>query len=523
MSERYILSIDLGTGGPKVALFSSVGQFIAYEYERNAVNLLPHGGAEQDPREWWRSIKAALQRLLARRLVPVEQIEALCCTSQWSGTVAVDRAGKPLMNAMIWLDSRGADYIRKVTSGLLKVQGYDLFKLLTWLGLTGGVPALVGKDPIAHILFIKHERPEIYQQTYKFLEPKDYLNLCLTGKFAASYDSITLHWLTDTRDLTKVDYSSRLLRLATLERDKFPDLRTAVEILGPLQPSAAEELGLGDDVQVVMGTPDLQSAALGSGAARDYQAHLYIGTSSWIGCHIPKRKTDVISNIAALPSAIPDRYLVCNEQETSGECLNFLRDNILFPKDELMSGASPPDFYQALDRIAERVPAGSGRLIFTPWLYGERTPVDDHKLRGGFYNLSLETRREQMIRAVFEGVAYNTRWLLGKVEKFIDRRIEALNVVGGGANSEVWCQIFADVLDREIRQTRMPILANARGAAYLAGAALGTLKFEDIDERIEIARHYLPEPGNREVYDQLFAEFLNIYKRNRSIYARLNE
>ena len=523
MDEGYILSIDLGTSGPKVALFTCEGQFIAYEFERNTVTLLPHGGAEQDPQEWWRAIRTATQRLLAHGLVPVEKIEALCCTGQWSGTVAVDRADKPLMNAIIWMDARGAPYIQKLTGGLVEVQGYGVLKLLTWLRLTGGVPGHAGKDPIAHILYIRHAHPEIYRQTYKFLEPKDYINLCLTGKFAASYDSITLHWLTDTRDLSRVDYSERLLRLSGMEREKFPDLRPAVEILGPLQPSAAQELGLHENVQVVMGTPDLQSAALGSGAARDYQAHLYIGTSSWIGCHVPRKKTDVFHNLAALPSAIPDRYLLCDEQQTSGACLGFLGDNIFVLKDELLRATGMADIYQAFDCIAERVPAGSGDLIFTPWLYGERTPVDDHTVRGGFYNLSLETRGEHLVRAVFEGVAYNTRWLFGYVEKFIGRRIEALNAIGGGAKSNVWCQILADVLGCEIHQTRMPILANARGAAYLAGVALGRMRFDDIDSRIEIARRYQPDPEKRKVYDRLYREFLNIYRRNRAIYARLNE
>ncbi|HSF80085.1 MAG TPA: FGGY-family carbohydrate kinase [Anaerolineales bacterium] len=520
--ERYILSIDLGTSGPKVALFTTEGRFVAYEYERNEVILLPRGGAEQDPQDWWRAIKIATRRLLERKLAPVERIEALSCTTQWSGTVAVDRDGQPLMNAIIWMDARGAAYIPEIAGGMFKVQGYNIFRLLTWLRLTGGIPGHAGKDPIAHILYIKHEQPEVYQQTYKFLEPKDYINLRLTGKFAASYDSITLHWLTDTRDLTRVDYSERLLSLAGMERDKFPDLRPAVEILGSLQPSAAEELGLHPNVQVMMGTPDVQSAALGSGAARDFAAHLYIGTSSWIGCHVPHKKTDILHNLAALPSAIPDRYLVCNEQQTSGACLTFLRDNILYHKDELGIETDLPDIYKVFDRIAERVPAGSGNLIFTPWLYGERTPVDDHKVRGGLYNLSLDTKREHIIRAVYEGVAYNARWLFGYVEKFIGKRIEWLNVIGGGAISNVWCQIFADVLDREIRQVEQPILANARGAAYLAAVALGTMRFDEIDERIEIARQYQPNPENRKVYDQLFKEFLNIYRHNSPINARLN-
>jgi xylulokinase len=520
--NQYVLAIDLGTSGPKVALYSTKGEYVGYEFEATPLHLLPDGGAEQDPEDWWNAIKKASKRLLARALIPKEAIVALCCTTQWSGTVPVDRAGNALSNAIIWMDSRGANHVKRITGGIVQVEGYGLRKLVTWLRLTGGIPAHSGKDSIAHILYLKHERPEIYSAAYKFLEPKDYLNLRLTGKFAASYDSIALHWVTDNRNISHVAYDDGLCKLSTVDRDKLPDLQRAVDILGPLTQQAANDLALSDNVQVVMGTPDVMSAAIGSGAVRDYEGHLYLGTSSWLTCHVPFKKTDISHNIASLPSAIPGRYFVADEQETAGACLNYLRDYIVFPDDELATGSKPPNSYQVFDRIAARVPPGSDKLIFTPWLYGERTPVEDHLVRGGFHNQSLKTTRAEVVRAVFEGVAYNSRWLLGAVEGFIGRRFEALNMIGGGANSDVWCQIHADVLDRSIRQMKEPILANVRGAALLAAVALGRLTFDDIPGRTQIAHTYQPNHENRKLYDELFKEFVNIYKSNRKIYARLN-
>ncbi len=520
--SKYILAIDLGTNGPKVALVSTHGELVGYEFEENRVILLPGGGAEQDPDEWWRTIATASRRLLARNLAPVDDIVGVCCTSQWSGTVPVDREGRHLMNAIIWMDSRGAPYVKALTGGHLTIEGYAVTKLLTWLRLTGGIPGHSGKDPIAHILYLRHQHPEVYRATYKFLEPKDYLNLRLTGQFAASYDSITLHWVTDNRNLAQVDYDKRLLRLATLERDQLPDLKQAVDVLGPLTPQAAADLGLPAGRPVVMGTPDVQSAAIGSGAVRDYEGHLYVGTSAWLTCHVPFKKTDIAHNMATIPSAIPGRYLIGNEQETAGACLKFLRDNILYHEDELLAEAKVPDVYKIFDRIVAETPAGSDKVIFTPWLYGERTPVEDHALRGGLHNVSLQTTRAHLIRAIFEGVAYNARWLLEAVEGFIKRPFAALNMIGGGANSDVWCQIMADVLNRPIRQVQDPIEANARGAGFLGAVALGYLTFDDIPARIRIARTYEPDPAHRHLYDELFAEFLHIYKANRKIYERLN-
>jgi xylulokinase len=520
--DGYILAIDLGTGGPKVALVSTDGAVVAYEFEKTQLLLSPGGGAEQEPADWWRAISVAAHRLLARELVSRAEIVAISCTTQWAGTVAVDAAGQALMNAVIWLDTRGGQYVRRITDGFIKVAGYDLTKLQRWLRLTGGAPSLSGKDAIGHILYIKNELPDVYRQTAKFLTPMDYLNLRFTGKVAAAYDTITEHWLTDNRDLFRVRYDDRLIALSGVDRDKLPDLLPTGALLGRITADIAREFGLTEQVQVVMGTPDTESAAIGSGAVRDFEPHLYIGTSSWLSCHVPFKKTDVVHSIASLPSAIPGRYLVANEQDAAGVCLATLKDKILFPPDELSNGGPPDNVFETFNRMAKRVPAGSDKVIFTPWLNGERTPVDNHLVRGGFFNQSLSTTRAHLVRAVFEGVAYNTRWMHQYVEAFVKRRFEAINFVGGGARSDLWCQIHADVLNRRIRQVKDPILANARGAAFLAAVALKHLTFADIPQRVQIAATYEPNPDHRRLYDQLFAEFLNIYKRTKGIYARLN-
>jgi len=520
--RKFILALDLGTSGPKVALFSTQGELIGSEFEETPVLLLPGGGAEQSPQVWWDAIETAGRRLLAKKLVNTDDIIAIASTAQWSGTVAVDADGYALSNAIIWMDSRGARYVHKMVDGTIKVEGYGLAKLLNWIRLTGGVPANSGKDPIAHILYLKHEHAEIYNRAFKFLEPVDYIGLRLTGNFAASYNSITLNWLTDNRDIENVTYDDELVKLSTVDRAKLPDLKPANAILGNLRPDIARAWGVREDVKVLMGSPDVHSAAIGSGAVRDFESHLYIGTSGWMTCHVPFKKTDLFHNLAALPSAIPGRYLLTNEQECAGGALQYLRNSVFFPDDELALGARPSNAYQLFDQIAERTPAGSGKLIFTPWLYGERTPVDDHLVRGGFHNQSLSTTRADMVRAVFEGVAYNSRWLLKYVEQFNKRPADAINMVGGGAKSGIWCQIHADVLNRPIRQVKDPIEVNVRGAALLASAALGYMQYDEIGARVKIAQTYTPNPAHRKIYDELFNEFVAIYESNRKIHARLN-
>jgi len=188
----------------------------------------------------------------------------------------------------------------------------------------------------------------------------------------------------------------------------------------------------------------------------------------------------------------------------------------------LASGAPPEDIFTRFDGMAAAAPPGSRGVMFTPWLVGERTPVEDAMIRAGFHNLSMHNNRRDLLRAVFEGVAFNFRWLLGAVEPFCKRRLESLNMIGGGAKSEAWCQIHADVLDRTIRQVRDPIRAGLRGAAFLACVALGLTTFDKIADGIQIANTFMPNPDNRKVYDDMFKEFVNLYRRNRPIYARLN-
>lgn len=521
MSDSYILAIDLGTSSLKLALVSVRGEVAGFATRPLPISYLPNGGCEQDTETWWTALCAATRELLDSKVVPVDSVIGISCSTTWSGTVPVGADDKPLMPCVMWMDSRGAPHVQKLFGGFPALEGYNVNRLQKWVRTTAGIPGLSGKDSISHILFLKNERPEIYRATKKFLEPMDYMNLRFTGKAAASYASITLHWATDNRNLAKVDYDKDLLGVFGVEREKLPDLIPVGSVLGNLSPSAARELGLSEKVQVVVGTPDIHAAAIGSGATRDGEAHLCLGTSSWIITHLPYKKSDLFHNMATLPSAIPNRYMLTNEQESAAGALNFLKDSLLFPPDELNTPA-PADTHATFSKMAARIPAGSGGTLFTPFLNGERSPVDDRAVRGSFVNLSLTTTRAHLVRSVMEGVAFNSKWLFGYVESFVGKKLDGLNVIGGGARSDTWCQIFADVLDRPMRQVKDPVMANARGAAFIGAHALGKLSFDDVPGLVPIAKTYEPDPKNRRIYDELFTEFLNVYRSTSKICGRLN-
>jgi xylulokinase len=522
MPAAHVLAFDLGTSGPKAGIVAPDGQVIAHAFAPTEQILLPGGGAEQRPGEWWAAINDVAARVLAAAPAARAEIGAVSVTAQWSGTVPVDESGNPLANAITWMDARGAPHVRALTGGAISVMGYAPLKAARWIRLTGGAPTQSGKDSLAHILYLKAADPALYERTHKFLEPKDYINAGLTGRIVSTYDAIALHWVTDNRAPNAIGYDDGLLRLAGLPREKLPDLCAATEVIGPLLPKWRERWGLREGVVVVGGSPDVHAAAVGAGTTKNFVPHLYVGTSSWLTCHVPRKLTDVLHNMAALPAAIPGRYLLLNEQETAGACLTQLRDHLFFAKDALATGDAPEDAYPRFDALAQAAPAGSRRLIFLPWLYGERSPVEDPSLRGGFFNYALGTTRGELVRAVLEGVAYNSRWLFETVERHAGGHVPELRFIGGGARSDPWCQIYADVLNRPILRVAAPVLANVRGAGLLGLIALGALAPDDVGAVVKTAERFEPRKENRAIYDELFAEFLTLHKRTRGVFARLN-
>lgn len=520
-TDKYILAIDHGTSGAKTAIVSIHGKVVDWAFEEVPLLLGDHGKAEQDTADWWKAITSTARKVIDKSGVAVEDIVGISNTSQWSGTVPVGKDDEPLMNAILWMDTRGAPIMEELNKGWPKVSGYNLGLILKWIKITGGGPTLSGKDPIAHILFLKEQMPEIYEKTSVFLEPQDFVNLMLTGERAASFASIQMHWITDIRDMNDIKYSDPLLKRLGVDKAKFPRLKRSIDVLGPVSNEVADEIGLQRGTPVVLGAPDLHAATVGSGAIRNFEGHMCIGTSDWILCHVPWKKTDIAHNMASLPSAFPGRYMLTNEQEIAGGALSFLRDKVLYHKDKLLKEERVPDVYKIFDSIVDTVPAGSNNLIFTPWLYGERSPVDDHAVRGGLFNLSLEMSREHIIRGIYEGVAYNARWLLMHVENFIKRPMNEINIIGGGAQSRQWCQIFADVMGRTIRQVKDPIQANARGAAFIAAIGLGHITEDEVAKHIEFSGIFTPRKENRPIYDKLFKEYVNIYKFSTKMAKRL--
>lgn len=510
--EPLCLAIDLGTSGLKVGVVSLEGRMLAQELHAVTTDYGEGGAATQDAEAWWRTITGAAHRILSREDVEPHDVDAVAVTGQWSSTVPVDANGVPTGSCVMWFDSRGGPHTRRLIGG--KVQGYRPAAITRWITKTGGAPSTSGDDPIGHLLYLLHDEPELVARTSWFLEPVDYLTMRFSGVAAACHASMQGAWLTDNRRLDLLEYDPDLVGPLGIPTDKLPPLHEIGSVVGHVQAAVAAELGLRGDVAVITGLPDLQAAAVGAGAVAPYAAHLALSTTSWISCPVPKKHTDAFHSIATVPGLTNDSYLLVNNQETGAKALEWLRG--------ILTGGGVALDYDELSQLALTADPGSGGVLFTPWLAGERSPVDDRSARGGFTNLSLSTTTADVVRSVFEGVAYNSRWLLGYVEKFAKQRLDPIRLVGGGARSALWCQVYADVLDRRVEQVQDPMFAQLRGMAVVAGVALGHRRLEEAAAVLLPTRAFEPDASRVARYDELAVELPELYAEGKKRWRRLN-
>ena len=532
MGERWILAIDLGNGGPKVAVVSQQGEVLRAALRPVHLQVGRDGEATQDAIEWWSGLLEAAREAIAAVDADRDALHAIAITGQWGSSVPVGADTQPVGAVVLWADTRARALVRDVVGGPLSVGGYAPQKVLPFVRLTGGAPSPSGADPTGHSLLFQTQFPEIYAKTKVILEPVDYLGLRFTGRAAATPASMIASWLTDNRIGAPLGYVDALVARARRDPARLPELIPTGSVLGTLLPAVADELGVAPGAPVVCGVPDLHAAVVGSGAVAPYESHIAISTTSWVGARVPFKRTDIFHQIATVPGLDPAHPIVANNQETGGAALHWLREQIVGASDGLLGGGSgigadgaapevlAPSFDDLIG-LAGRAPAGSEGALFMPWLNGERSPVDDKVARAGWLNLSLRTNRAMLVRSVLEGVAYNSRWLFDAYEKFLKRPVPRVRILGGGAQSDLWCQIYADVLGRPVEQVTDPRHAQLRGVALWARVCLDELTLDDVPALAPAAATFTPSSDAR-VYAEGYAEYRKLYGTVKGLYHRLN-
>ncbi len=531
-SPLHVMAYDVGTTGAKTCLYQLGDQLDLVDSQVVEYPLLttPDGGAEQRADDWWDALCQGGRTVLNRSGVKREEVAALSFCCQMQALILVDEQGRALRNPMGYMDGRATDVFETgFVKGFPKVAGLNARKLLPTLYISGGAAA-TAKDPLWKYHWARTHEPQVMEAASHWLDVRDYLAMRCTGRAAMTRDSAHLTFLYDTRP-GKEGWSDYLCRLFDVDSALLPGVETALDTAGGLTPLAAEELGLYPGCPVFNGGGDITLIPLGCGAVLPNDIHAYVGTSGWVVAHVEKRMVDLNNFMASICGAFPGTYNFVAEQETSGLCLQWVRDHLAVDslgiyRDE--SGKLPPmdegdGLYELLNQKVAEVPPGSHGVIFTPWLHGNRAPKEDPFARGMFFNLGLKTGKRAMVRAVLEGMAFHKRWMLEAMEKRIGVQ-SRIRLAGGGAKSEVFCQILADITGHTIEVPRDPQNAGAAGAAIICGLGLEMIPSPDaVKAMVPVERTFTPNPSAQSVYNGMFDVFRQLYARNQKLFRTMNQ
>lgn len=484
-----VLAIDLGTGGPKVALVTVEGATLVWRSRPVHTTVVDDVGAEQDPGEMWSAIVAATRDALAADLPPFEVV-AVAVTSQYMSTIPVRADGTPTGPCILWMDGRGAAHSRS----LLTRESFMLF-----IERHGLIPLPSGHDNVAHAHVLQHVHPQAYADADALVEAMDYVTGRIVGRVTATQSTVYGQLACDNRRWGVVEYDDDLVAASGFDRPKLAPLVPLDEVVGGVCATAAAELGIAAGTPVVPGTIDSITSAVGAGALESTSGAIIIGTTSVLVTHIPEHRGDLTAGIQSVPSPVPQMYYAMAENGLGGRAFDWALQFFGY------------DSHDTALADAGTVAPGAGGAQFLPWLLGSIAPSPDDGVRAAYVGLGLQHERRHAMRATLEGVALNLAWLLPHVEAFAGNRFDILRFGGGGALSPLWGQILADACNRPVHRLAEPRATNARGAAFLAFAQLGLLDFADIPGLLHVLQVHEPCPDHRDVMDRALARHIALH------------
>lgn len=508
-----VIGIDIGTQSTKALVIDHQGRILAEHSQGYRADTPRPRWAEQWPDVWWEAVLGCLRACLDAPEVDPQGVKGLCVSSLYGGSgIPVDAEIHPLHPCLIWMDRRAEAQVQWVKSHI---------NLLRLGDITGnGVDSYYG---FTKMMWLKQERPEIWEQTRYLLPPNSYINHRLSGEIAIDHSSAGN--IGGIYDLAARDWSTEMLDALGLDRDKLPTrLVDSGASVGGLLPSVADSLGLCADIPVVAGGVDAAMATLAAGATRPGNHVAMIGTSMCWG--VINRRVDAGRGLISMPHVLNgDRDLYTfGGALTAGASVSWYVDTFC-GEDKTAAGESGSAF-ERLEPLARELPPGAEGLLFLPYLMGERSPVWDAQASAGFIGLSLFHRRHHLYRAVLEGVTFALRHNMEAGTRQGVALDDHLIVVGGATQSDLWMQIIADVTRLPIYTYRENVEA-ALGAGLLAGQAAGLLDLARLDlkqrqQHGTLIERATPCETAADRYDDLFTLYCRLYPTLKPIMHRLN-
>ncbi|WP_315072749.1 xylulokinase [uncultured Microbacterium sp.] len=483
-----IIAHDLGTTGNKASLHHDDGRLVASVTVPYPAHFAAGGVAEQDPADWWDAVVAATRDLIARTGTAPTDIAGLVVSGQMMGAVLLDAHGEPARPAIIWADTRAGAQQRELEAAIGAERAY---------GILGH--RLNPTYSVEKVMWVRDNEPDTWARVRRVCVAKDFIVLRLTGRLATDRSDASG---TNAYDQAAGTWSDEVLQAARLDPALFPEILESTQIAGTLTDAAADALGLPASVRVVMGGGDGPMAAVGSGVvAPEDGPYVCLGTSSWISfaadapLHDPAMRTFTFDNV------VPGSFVPTATMQAGGASVQWIAEAL-----------SPDPAHPETGRLTAEASADvdTDDLYFLPYLLGERSPMWDPEARGAFVGLARHHARAHLVRAVLEGTAFN---LLSCIQAFREAGavIDRIDAVGGGAQSDVYLSVLADVWGVPVRRRTIVEEANSLGAAVTAAVGLGLTDFSAARALSEVTAEFIPDAARHAVYAERHARFADAY------------
>lgn len=505
--NKYMLGVDIGTTSTKAILYRETGEIISQENNGYELHTPDISIAEQDPEEIFQAVILSIGNVMRQSQIDPENLSFISFSSAMHSVIAIDENGNPLTPCITWADNRSAKWAEKIKE---EYNGHDIY-------LKTGTP-IHPMSPLSKITWLEHEKKDIADQTKKYIGIKEYIFNKFFDEYVVDHSIASA---TGMMNLKKLAWEESALKVANINESKLSRLVSTQEIFTGCNAVLTKEMGILETTQFVIGASDGVLSNIGVDAIEKGEVAVTIGTSGAIRTVISEPRTDTKGRIFCY-ALTEDHWVIGGPVNNGGMVLRWIRDELAASEVETASRLGI-DVYDVLTRIAEEVEPGANGLLFHPYLAGERAPLWSADVRGSFIGLTLNHKKEHMIRAALEGVIFNLYTVFLALTEVMETPVTSIKATGGFSRSEVWRQMMADIFDHEV------IIPESYESSCLGACLLGLYaekkidSFDIVKDLIGSTYKHTPNPEHEEAYRELIPIFINISRVLEGEYKKISE
>lgn len=486
----YYIGVDLGTSALKLVMMKGNGELVKTVSKEYPLYFPRSGWSEQNPADWFLAVKDGLKELAA---CVDEKIAGISFGGQMHGLVILDKDDNVLRPAILWNDGRSTEETDYLNNVIGKEKLSKLTANIAFAGFTA-----------PKILWVKNNEPEIFAKISKIMLPKDYISYMLSGSFSTDYSDASGMLLLDVKNKK---WSKEMIDICSISEDMLPKLYESYEVVGAIKPELAKELGLNDDIKIIAGAGDNAAAAIGTATVGEGACNISLGTSGTVFISSKNFGVDSFNALHSFAHA-DGNYHLMGCMLSAASCNKWWMEEILKTRDFAKEQSD-------IDNL------GENKVFFLPYLMGERSPHNDPDAAGTFIGMRMDTKREDMTLAIFEGVTFALRDSL-EVARSLGIKIDRTMICGGGAKSPLWKRLVANILNVEVE---VPVSEEGPGFGAAILAAVGCGEYESVEKAaksiIKIKEKIKPEADLVVKYEEKYQKFKKIYPALKDVFKKI--